>query len=171
MDLYRLTGHELIQLLQQKKTTTVEIIASLKARIQEVDQKVNAYIRKGDLSSVEAKRDYEIPFLLKGLPIAIKDNICTEGIATQCCSKILGGFIPPYDATVISKLKSAGGMIFPIKTNMDEFAFGSSTENSCFGPTHNPWDLACVPGGSSGGSAAAVAADEAIWALGSDTGG
>ncbi|TBR17044.1 Asp-tRNA(Asn)/Glu-tRNA(Gln) amidotransferase subunit GatA, partial [bacterium] len=97
--------------------------------------------------------------------------ICTEGMSTECCSKILSGFKPPYSATVINKLKNSGAVILKAKTNMDEFAFGSSTENSCFGPTHNPWNLETVPGGSSGGSAAAVAADEAVAAIGSDTGG
>ena len=106
-----------------------------------------------------------------GIPISIKDNICTKGYNTECCSRILKGFKPPYQATVITRLINAGANILEIKNNMDEFAFGSSTENSCFGPTHNPWDLERVVGGSSGGGAAAVAADEAVAALGSDTGG
>jgi aspartyl-tRNA(Asn)/glutamyl-tRNA(Gln) amidotransferase subunit A len=169
MELYKLTAHELIGQIENKKTTATEISNSLKKRAQALDVKINAYVRAN--LSVTPNRINESDGSLKGIAIAIKDNICTEGYNTECCSRILGGFRPPYDATVIKKLKKAGATIFDLKTNMDEFAFGSSTENSCFGPTRNPWDLERVPGGSSGGSAAAVAADEAIWALGSDTGG
>ncbi|MFA6358199.1 MAG: Asp-tRNA(Asn)/Glu-tRNA(Gln) amidotransferase subunit GatA [Candidatus Omnitrophota bacterium] len=160
MELNQLTAHELLAKLKSGSTTPDAIGKLLYARIQEVDARVNAYVRSSGLISS-----------FGGLPVTIKDNICTDGLNTECCSKILQGFRPPYDATVICKLKEFGANIFPLKANMDEFAFGSSTENSYFGPTHNPWDLASVPGGSSGGSAAAVAADEAIWALGSDTGG
>jgi len=160
MELNQLTAHELLAKLKSGLVTLDAIRDSLYSRIGKIDSKVNAYVRKADLQG---------PF--NGLPVTIKDNICTDGLETECCSKILQGFRPPFDATVISKLKKSGAEIFPLKANMDEFAFGSSTENSYFGPTHNPWNLECVPGGSSGGSAAAVAADEAIWALGSDTGG
>ncbi len=166
MELYKLTAHELIDKLEKGGTTCAEILNSLNDRINAVDPKVKAYVRlEAQAGTVPCGDSPLMP------PISIKDNICTEGNNTECCSKILEGFKPPYDATVIAKLKKSGVHIFETKLNMDEFAFGSSTENSCFGPTHNPWNLECVPGGSSGGSAAAVAADEAIWALGSDTGG
>jgi len=172
MELYQLTAYTLIEKLNRKEITASEIITALERRIKELDLKVKAYVRIPNLDfSADYKNINQDNTLLKSLPISIKDNICTERNNTECCSKILAGFKPPYDATVIKKLKEKGALIFPLKTNMDEFAFGSSTENSCFGPSHNPWNLECVPGGSSGGSAAAVAADEAIWALGSDTGG
>ncbi len=168
MELNQLTAHALLEKLKSQQTTPKAILDSLYARIKKVDPKVKAYVR---VPEENINLNFSSEGLLKGLPITIKDNICTEGLSTECCSKILQGFCPPYDATVINKLKESGGAIFPLKANMDEFAFGSSTENSYFGPTHNPWDLDCVPGGSSGGSAAAVASDEAVWALGSDTGG
>ena len=169
MDLNQLTAHELLDKIKSGETSAKNILASLYSRIQRIEPKLKAYARV----KADNKPDF-IPQesgLLSGLPITVKDNICTKGLNTECCSKILGNFRPPYDATVINKLKTAGASIFPLKANMDEFAFGSSTENSFFVPTHNPWNLECVPGGSSGGSAAAVAGDEAIWALGSDTGG
>ncbi|HOW42904.1 MAG TPA: Asp-tRNA(Asn)/Glu-tRNA(Gln) amidotransferase subunit GatA [Candidatus Omnitrophota bacterium] len=170
MELFKNTAHQLKALLEQGTIKASDITASLKQRIQTVDARVKAYVRF-DRTDFEPAASASSPAPLAGIPITIKDNICTEGIPTECCSRILEGFRPPYDATVIRKLKEAGARILPVKANMDEFAFGSSTENSYFGATHNPWDLQCVPGGSSGGSAACVAADEAIVALGSDTGG
>ncbi|MFH1640797.1 MAG: Asp-tRNA(Asn)/Glu-tRNA(Gln) amidotransferase subunit GatA, partial [Candidatus Omnitrophota bacterium] len=172
MVLYKLTAHELIDRLNAGEIALQELNESLKKRIEDVDKDVKAYVRNQGPQFLDLKLNTATKeTALKGLPVSIKDNICTEGLNTECCSKILEGFKPPYDATVIKKLKGAGAAIPCIKTNMDEFAFGSSTENSHFGPTHNPWDLECVAGGSSGGSAAAVAADGAFMALGSDTGG
>ncbi len=160
--LEQLTAHQLQEKLGNQEITPQDIFSALNKRIKAVDSKVGAYVRLNEPNELKA---------LKGLPVSIKDNICTEGYNTECCSRILAGFKPPYDATVVRKLKEAGLTALALKTNMDEFAFGSSTENSCFGPTHNPWNLEYVPGGSSGGSAASVACDEALWALGSDTGG
>jgi len=163
MELHKLTAHELLEKIKHKEATAEQIFADLNQRITAVDSKVKAYVRPSTIHDPRST--------IQGIPVSIKDNICTEGYNTECCSKILAGFKPPYNATVVNKINAAGHSYLGQKCNMDEFAFGSSTENSCFSPTHNPWNLECVPGGSSGGSAAAVAADEAIWALGSDTGG
>jgi len=148
-----------------------EMVSALFSKIKK--SKLNAYSNLSEDSALERAREFDkTPWtgLLAGVPIAIKSSISTEGIETNCSSRILSGYIPPYDATVIERLKGEGAIIVG-KTNMDEFAMGTSTETSYFGPTRNPWDLDRVPGGSSGGSAAAVAAGEAPCALGSDTGG
>ena len=177
MDLYRMTIHDLHQLLKRKEVSVEEIVRSVLQRIEAAEEKVKAYLLvKADVALAQAKAvDREMrlgasPTPLAGIPLAIKDVICTGGTPTTCSSRILQNFIPPYDATVICRLKKERAILIG-KTNMDEFAMGSSTENSAFFTTRNPWDLSRVPGGSSGGSAAAVAAGEAIAALGSDTGG
>ncbi|MCX5894977.1 MAG: Asp-tRNA(Asn)/Glu-tRNA(Gln) amidotransferase subunit GatA, partial [Proteobacteria bacterium] len=171
-----MTIHELHDLLKQRKASSQEITQSVYKRIEAVEGTVHAYItltrdtamKQAAAADEKIKRGEIGP--LTGIPLAIKDILCTTGIKTTCGSKILENFVPPYDATVIQKLK-AQCAVFVGKTNMDEFAMGSSTETSSFGPTGNPWDLERVPGGSSGGSAAAVAADECITSLGTDTGG
>lgn len=163
MELHTQTAHELLDLIKQKKTTPQDILDAIHARIKEADKDVKAYVRLNDGKAPDIPGPVPIP-------IGIKDNMCICDEETTCASRILKGFKAPYDATVIDKLKASGALLIG-NTNMDEFAMGSSTENSCYGPTHNPWDLDCVPGGSSGGSAAAVAAGEAVWAIGSDTGG
>jgi aspartyl-tRNA(Asn)/glutamyl-tRNA(Gln) amidotransferase subunit A len=177
MDFYNLTIHELRDMLRKGETTSEAITESVLGRIRAVDGKVKAYItvteelalRQAEQADKRIKSG-DIPSPLLGIPIAVKDNMCTDGIRTTCASKILGNFVPPYDATVVRNLKKAGYVLCG-KPNMDEFAMGSSTENSGFFITRNPWDLDRIPGGSSGGSAAAVAAGECIGALGSDTGG
>jgi aspartyl-tRNA(Asn)/glutamyl-tRNA(Gln) amidotransferase subunit A len=176
MELYQRTAHQLHEMLLRKEVTSREITESVLKRIEEVEGRVHAYVTRTPELALEqaAAADARIQKgnagPLTGIPLAIKDVICTQGVRTTCGSHILDNFIPPYDATVVEKLKAAGA-VFLGKANMDEFAMGSSTENSSFGPTHNPWDLEKIPGGSSGGSAAAVAADECIASLGSDTGG
>jgi len=176
--LFRSTIHELHELLKRREITAREITEAIFSRIGKVEGTIRAYLcLTEDLAFSQAEKadrrirkgGDDIPFLT-GIPIAIKDNICTEGVRTTCASHILDNFIPPYHATVIERLEEEG-YVHTGMTNMDEFAMGSSTENSSFQITRNPWDIDRVPGGSSGGSAAAVAADEAIAALGSDTGG
>ena len=174
--LYELTIHEAHELLKQRKISSVELTKTVLQRIAELDSKVRAcvtVIEDMALRQAEEADNYISSGSiapLTGIPTLIKDVICTQGIRTTCSSKMLENFVPPYDATVIERLKAQKAVIAG-KTNMDEFAMGSSTEHSALFPTHNPWDLSRVPGGSSGGSAAAVTADETIYAIGSDTGG
>jgi aspartyl-tRNA(Asn)/glutamyl-tRNA(Gln) amidotransferase subunit A len=169
-DLPALTVADLQSLLRRKEISPREVIDSLRARIESVEPKIDAYLSIDfEAAAKDAdKADVDLP--LGGVPIAIKDIINVKGQPCTCASKILANYRSPYDATVIQKLRGAGAVPFG-KTNMDEFAMGSSTENSSVKVTRNPWDLSRVPGGSSGGSAAAVAADAAFGGLGTDTGG
>lgn len=176
MELNTLDITELQRLLDGKEVSVGEVVISVFTRIDSVEEHVKAFVSVTKEKAVETasesqkKIDGGSSFALTGIPIAVKDNMCTKGIRTTCSSKILSNFIPPYESTVTSKLSEQGYILLG-KTNLDEFAMGSSTENSAFQTTRNPWDLQRIPGGSSGGSAAAVAADECIAALGSDTGG
>jgi len=171
-----LTIHATHELLKAKKISSVELTKEYLNRIKAVDSRVRAIVTVTEELALEQakKADEQIAGgktgPLAGIPYLLKDNMSTKGIKTTCSSKMLENFIPPYNATVVEKLNQAGAVMVG-KANMDEYAMGSSTENSAFFTTHNPWDLARVPGGSSGGSAAGVAAGEAVFALGSDTGG
>lgn len=177
MELYEYTVHELVEKLEKGEVTSEEITRSYFDRIKEVEPKVKAYVSLLEEDAIakakkvdEDRKTGKPVSKFAGIPIGIKDNMCITETKTTCSSKMLENFVAPYNATVIEKLNKED-MVYLGKLNMDEFAMGSSTEHSAFFPTHNPWDLDRVPGGSSGGSAAAVAADIAPWALGSDTGG
>jgi len=177
VEIYELTAHELADLIRRKEIGVLELTRIFLERIKETEPKIGSYITVCEEAAL--KRSCEIQEKidsgcsvspLAGIPMALKDNLCTEGITTTCGSKMLYNFIPPYSATAAFKLFEADTVLLG-KLNMDEFAMGSTTESSYFKKTKNPWDLERVPGGSSGGSAAAVAAGEAVFALGSDTGG
>ena len=174
-DVLDLTLHEQAELIRTGALSSVELVAETFARIHS-SQALNAYLTLCEEAAIEQARAADVCIRegeggpLTGLPIALKDNMCVRGVKMTCASRILERYVPPYDATVVSRLKEAGAVL-PGKTNLDEFAMGSSTENSAFGPTRNPWSLDRTPGGSSGGSAVATAAGLASAALGSDTGG
>ncbi len=174
---YTLTAHEIAGLIRSRRVTALEIAESFASRIEDKEDRVKAYITLACDSMLEEARQVdrdleagkELPYLA-GVPCAVKDNMSTRGTLTTAASRILEKYVPVYDATAVARLRE-NRIIMTGKANLDEFAMGSSCENSAFFPTRNPWDLSRVPGGSSGGSAAAVAADECAFALGSDTGG
>jgi aspartyl-tRNA(Asn)/glutamyl-tRNA(Gln) amidotransferase subunit A len=176
--LNELSASELLPMLNDRSVSARDVIISVLDRIETVESDINAFLTVRSRSDLlrdadavdERRRKGERVGLLAGLPVAMKDNICTRGVRTTCASRMLETFVPPYNATVVQKMLDADGILLG-KTNMDEFAMGSSTENSAFKVTRNPWNLDYVPGGTSGGSAAAVSANETILAIGSDTGG
>lgn len=177
MSLQKLGLVELHKKFTAGEVTATEILRAYFLRISQVESKVKAFVTQTKDTAFQQAEDLDRKLKawrkthpLTGMPLAVKDNICTDGVSTTCSSRMLQDFVPPYDATVVSRLRSQEYILVG-KTNLDEFAMGSSTENSAFGPSRNPWNLHCVPGGSSGGSAAAVAAEECVAALGSDTGG
>jgi len=171
-----ITIHEAHRLLTTRQLSSLELTRTFLERIEEVEPKVHALVTVTADQALEQaqKADQRIAAgdatPLTGIPVVIKDNMCTRGVLTSCSSKMLQNFVPPYDAAVVERLKDSGAVVVG-KANMDEFAMGSSTENSALFATRNPWQLECVPGGSSGGSAASVVAGETVYALGSDTGG
>lgn len=177
LSLLQSTAHHIKSKILSREIKSVDLVSCIFERIKHVDQNIQAYILTNEKEALQdaveidkrVERGEKVG-LLAGIPVAVKDNICTKNIPTTCASKILKNFVPPYDAFVVQRLKEEDAIIIG-KTNLDEFAMGSSTENSGFKITRNPWNIERVPGGSSGGSASAVAADTAYMALGSDTGG
>lgn len=176
MQLHELTLCQARDLLARREISSLELTQAMLARLEATEPSLHAYLaRTPELALEQAKNADQLLAAgqggpLTGIPAGIKDVICTQGVTTTAASRILENFVPPYDATLVARLK-AQGMVMLGKHNMDEFAMGSSTENSAFGPTHNPWDLKAIPGGSSGGSAASVAAGSAFYSVGTDTGG
>ncbi|MCW4023220.1 MAG: Asp-tRNA(Asn)/Glu-tRNA(Gln) amidotransferase subunit GatA [archaeon] len=175
--LHELTAQQTIQKIKDNEVSAQECVEAVFGQIHKFEDKINAYVTLVEKQALTKAKEIDKKISegkpvgkLAGVSIAIKDAICTQGITTTCSSRMLENFVPPYNAEVIDRIKQADGIIIG-KTNMDEFAMGSSTETSYFGPTLNPWDTSRVPGGSSGGSAACIATDEAVLSLGTDTGG